>query len=343
MPESASAARHARLVAAMQFVQLMTRTFSLLHLTERAAIGDTLSALTGTFLECRVRFALSYESVSGELRVGASEGIHKAELLSAPARALWAYVAREKQAVIIDARELSDRWPDRPASLREGLACVSIELEEQSVGILGVADKLSREPFNAEELTFLSVASGLGGMAVANAIAHQEQAVQRRLADTRAAEAAAEAREKQAALVELDRKLGIIESQRRQIAALSTPILQLNKRVIVAPIIGVVDLERGQLLRERLTNELVRLGAKFVLIDVTGVELVDTSTADILLRIVRCVELLGGCCIITGIRPAVALTFVALGVELPTLLTQSTLGAGLAEAERRLALESGRI
>lgn len=338
-----TAARHARLVAAMQFVQLMTRTFSLLHLTERAAIGDTLSALTGTFLECPVRFALLFDPATGELQVGASEGVGKVELLSAPARALWAYLAREKQPTIIDARALSARWPDPPAPLREGLACVSIELEERSVGILGVAGKLSREPFNAEELTFLSVASGLGGMAVANAIAHQQQSVQRGLAETRAAEAVAESRQKQAALDELDRKLGIIADQRRQITALSTPILQLREQVIVAPVIGVVDFERGQLLRERLMNELVRLRAKFVLLDVTGVEFIDTNTANTFLRIARCVELLGACCIVTGIRPAVALTLVALGVELPTLVTRSTLGAGLAEAERRLGLGAGRV
>lgn len=334
-------ARHARLVAAMQFVQLMTRTFSLLHLTERAALSDTLSALTGSFLECRIRFALLFDPATGEPQVGTSEGVDQAELLSAPARELWAYFVRQKQATFVDASELAARWPNPPAGLREGLACVSIEVGEESVGILGVAGKLSCAPFNAEELTFLSVASGLGGMAVANAIAHQNQAVQRRLAETRAAEAVAESREKQAALDELDRKLGIIADQRQQIAALSTPILQLREQVIVAPVIGVFDLERGELLRERLTNEMVRLRAKFVLLDVTGVEFVDTNTAHVFLRIARCVELLGGCCIVTGIQPAVALTLVALGVELPSLVTRSTLGAGLAEAERRLALGDG--
>ncbi|PRQ05749.1 RsbT co-antagonist protein RsbRA [Enhygromyxa salina] len=337
MGEDSLAARNHRLVSGMQFMQLMTRTFSTLQLTTHDAIADTLSSLTGSFFECRSRLALLVNGDTGELRVAAREGLGGAELLSEAGRALWSWVMAEKTALALTAEQLRERWPDAPAALSEGMACVAIELHDESLGVLAVAGKLSYKPFNDEELTFLSCASGLASMAVANANANAEQDAQRQLAEARAAQAAEQTREKQATLVELDRKLAIIEAQRARIDELSIPILQLRDQVLAVPLIGAVDAQRSADLMEQLMTEISRQGARFVILDITGVELVDTHTADHFIRVARTAALLGALCIVTGVRPAVAQTLVGLGADLSSLVTKATLGDGLDECERRLA------
>ena len=90
---------------------------------------------------------------------------------------------------------------------------------------------------------------------------------------------------------------------------------------------------------DRLLGEVVRRRSRFVIIDITGVELVDTSTADHFIKLVRAVELLGARCMLTGIGPAVAQTLVLLGVDLRALTTLQNLSQGLKEC---LRLSSGR-
>jgi anti-anti-sigma regulatory factor len=336
-------AGHTRLVRGMEFIQLMTRTFSSLHLSDRRAIADTLSALSGSFLDTRVRFTLLAGREDGELGVAASEGLGEVELVSAEARELWAWVMREQVPCALEPEALLARWPQAPAALRGGLACVAISLHDELLGVLAVADKRSREPFNQEELTFLGVASGLGSMAIANARAYEELDEQRRVAEARAEEAAVEARAKHAALVELDAKLAVIERQQREIDELSTPMLQLRAGVLVVPVIGVVDAARGRDIQERLMAEIVRRGASFVILDITGVELVDSHTADQFLRIGRCARLLGASCVVTGVRPAVARTLVGLDAPLTGLITAGTLEDGVALCLDRLANRSKNI
>ena len=92
-------------------------------------------------------------------------------------------------------------------------------------------------------------------------------------------------------------------------------MLELWEDVLALPVVGVVDSQRSAEMTERLLAETARSQARFVIVDLTGVELVDTATADRLLKLVQSVELLGARCFITGIQPAVAQTIVELGVE----------------------------
>lgn len=112
---------------------------------------------------------------------------------------------------------------------------------------------------------------------------------------------------------ELGEKLTLIERQQQAIRALSTPILQVWEGVLAMPIIGVVDSQRAAAITEALLNEITRRRARFAIIDLTGVELVDTATANHFARIVRAAGLLGAECLTCGIRPAVAQAMVALG------------------------------
>jgi PAS domain S-box-containing protein len=158
---------------------------------------------------------------------------------------------------------------------------------------------------------------------------------------TRAAVARAEA--SAAELAEKNRQLSLemaeraqaertLVSQREALRALSTPILKLWDGVLALPVIGLVDSARAAQMMERLLEEIVRSGARSSILDLTGVELVDTSTASYLLKLVRAAALLGSRCLVSGISPTVAQAMVHLEVGLENIQTFGTLEDALRHA-----------
>ncbi|WP_240480417.1 STAS domain-containing protein [Enhygromyxa salina] len=129
----------------------------------------------------------------------------------------------------------------------------------------------------------------------------------------------------------LERKRAEREAQERLslIEDLSAPILEVWDGVLALPILGSLSGDRASTLMERLLQEVQRTQANYVILDLTGVEIVDTHTADYILKVARSAELLGAQCIITGIRPAVAQTMVALQANLADIVTRATLRHGL--------------
>src|SRR5262249_5275908 len=104
--------------------------------------------------------------------------------------------------------------------------------------------------------------------------------------------------------------------------------------VLVMPVIGIIDSRRTADMAQRLLSEVTRTQASFVIIDLTGVEIVDTHTADYLMKLMRKVEIVGARCVLTGIRTGVAETLVNLGVDFGRLVTLRNLKHGLREALR---------
>ncbi len=135
---------------------------------------------------------------------------------------------------------------------------------------------------------------------------------------------------------QLAAQLDTIDQQRRAIQELSTPILQLWDGILVLPVIGFVDSARSQQMMERLLEEIVERQARHVIIDVTGVAVMDTQTADYFTKIFNSVRLLGAQCLLTGIRPAVAQTLVHIGIQLDQVTTRRNLQQGLQECLRLL-------
>jgi len=135
-------------------------------------------------------------------------------------------------------------------------------------------------------------------------------------------------------------KLAVIERQEASIRALSTPIIEVWEGVLALPMIGIIDSQRASEMMDRLLGEIVRTGCRFAILDLTGVDLLDTSSADHVIKLVRAVELLGAKAIITGIRAAVAQTIILLGVDLSSMTTLANLREGLKFAMR--ATRAGR-
>lgn len=122
----------------------------------------------------------------------------------------------------------------------------------------------------------------------------------------------------------------LIDAQQNAIRQLSSPLLPLTDAVIALPLIGTVDSRRAQQIMETLLEGVVRHQAEVVLIDITGIEVVDTQVAQALMRAAQAVRLLGTQVILTGIQPQIAQTLVHLGIDLREISAFSSLQAGIA-------------
>lgn len=135
---------------------------------------------------------------------------------------------------------------------------------------------------------------------------------------------------------ELEAKLVTIAQQADAIRELTTPVMEIWDDVLLLPIVGVVDTHRSQEIMTNLLEAIVERSSRCVILDVTGVEVVDTSTADYLIKVVRAAGLLGTRCVLTGLSPAVAQTLTAIGVDMREVRTLRDLKAGLLDSLRWL-------
>lgn len=127
----------------------------------------------------------------------------------------------------------------------------------------------------------------------------------------------------------LEEKLDTIRRQQVAIRDLSAPIIDLWEGILTLPIVGTVDSQRAVDITEKLLQRINENNAACVIIDLTGVDVVDTMTADHLIKLVKSARLLGTYCVVTGIGPEIARTLVDLGVELNELITLKRLREGL--------------
>ena len=128
----------------------------------------------------------------------------------------------------------------------------------------------------------------------------------------------------------------VIRQQQESIRELSTPVLQIRERLLLLPIIGVIDTQRARLITESLLRSIRANRAKVVVMDITGVATIDSKVSNHLLQTVTAARLMGAHVIVTGLSAEVAQSLVALGIELSKLNTVGDLQGGLEEAERIL-------
>lgn len=137
-----------------------------------------------------------------------------------------------------------------------------------------------------------------------------------------------------------------LEQQALQLAELSTPLLAISDTTMVMPLVGAIDSRRVQQIMEALLTGVAKQSASHIILDITGVPIVDTQVADALLGAAQAVTLLGAQTVLTGIRPEVAQTLVGLGANLSSIVTRGTLQDGISYAlqrdARRERLKDGR-
>ena len=130
----------------------------------------------------------------------------------------------------------------------------------------------------------------------------------------------------------------VIGQQQDAIRELSTPVLQVRERLLILPIIGLLDAARAHQLTEQLLQGIRTHRATVVVLDITGVPDIDEAVADHLASTIDASRLMGAEIITTGLSPAIAQTLVAIGADISKLNTAGDLQGGLEQAEHRLGL-----
>lgn len=123
-----------------------------------------------------------------------------------------------------------------------------------------------------------------------------------------------------------------VMSQRTALKELSAPLIPVFEKISVMPLIGTIDTERAKLIMENLLEGVIENRSQVVLIDITGVPVVDTMVAHHIIQAAEAVRLIGAKCILVGIRPEIAQTIVNLGIDLSGFPTKSTLQKGMQTA-----------
>jgi rsbT co-antagonist protein RsbR len=123
-----------------------------------------------------------------------------------------------------------------------------------------------------------------------------------------------------------------VSQQKTALLELTAPLIPVFQNISVMPLIGSIDTERAKLIMENLLNGVIKYRSEVVLIDITGVPVVDTMVAHHIIQAADAVRLLGSTCILVGIRPEIAQTIVSLGIDLSLFPTKSTLQKGMASA-----------
>lgn len=138
---------------------------------------------------------------------------------------------------------------------------------------------------------------------------------------------------------ELEAKLETIQMQQAAIRDLSTPIIEVWVGVLCLPVVGIVDSQRSAEMTEKLLESIVVKQARMAIVDITGIDVMDTKTADHFIKMAKAVRLLGAECILSGINPGIAQTLTHIGVDLVGLRTVRNLRDALQIYIREAARE----
>lgn len=144
-----------------------------------------------------------------------------------------------------------------------------------------------------------------------------------------------EHRRSQAYQAEVESKLAMVEEQRATIRQLSTPVLEVWEGVLCLPVVGVIDTIRSAEMTGELLEAITTKETRCAIIDITGIEVMDTSTAEHFIRMAKSARLLGAECVITGLNPTIAQTIVHMGIDLTDIITYRSLRDALKWHVRR--------
>lgn len=134
-----------------------------------------------------------------------------------------------------------------------------------------------------------------------------------------------------------------IDMQRTIIRELSTPILPISDSILIMPLVGAIDSSRAQQIMDAILQGISRYKAQYMIIDITGISMIDTQIAYHLIQAAQAIKLLGAQALLVGISPDVAHALTGLGIELHGLITRSTLQEGFLYAQRRLQRSAARL
>lgn len=284
----------------------------------------------------------------GAVRLGISTPLSSSAEVAAP---IIEEVARTRGSLFIwdtsgDARLAGDGYLEgkEPRSI----FCLAMMCQGELMGVLYVERGVVEQPLSPAERETLGLLASQAAFAVKNALLYAHladvTAALRKSNDRLEIEVALRTEELRRAndrlkmeLVERERveqsraalQEAIIEAQNARLAELSTPLIPITDHIMVMPLIGTVDAGRAQQALEAALNGVQANQANVVILDVTGVTVLDSAVATTLMRTAAALRLLGATTVITGIRADLAQTLIALGVDLGVMVTRGTLKSGI--------------
>ena len=231
----------------------------------------------------------------------------------------WTQLARalQRDALIISTDDLA-RWPeaigDRFAD-RGIMALVLVPLmaAEEPIGFIAI-ERHETSSFSAEAIRFYETLASQSAVALRNL-----QLIEL----------------SQSQLRELQKSYQDVARLADTVRQLSSPVIQVWEDVLVLPLVGAIDSRRAMRIMEDLLTGITRYQAEQVIIDITGVPVIDTSVANYLLQTIKAASLLGARCMLVGISAEMAQTIVGLGLDLRDITTYSNLRAGIQAALQR--------
>lgn len=223
------------------------------------------------------------------------------------------FVLRKSEAVHVDKEGLAEdaRFADDPYLARRhvrAILCSPIEIERRCSGALYLENDVADGALTKRSLEVLRILSTQAAISLRNAF-HIERLERAR--------------------VELTRRNEELEVQRKAIAALSVPLIEVGEGVMVIPLIGMLDAERIDRVTSSLLEEVGHRQTQIVLVDVTGIDAVDGATARHLVQLFKMLRLLGSRMILTGVRAGVAQSVITWGHDLGGLESYATLKGAL--------------
>ncbi|WP_104987348.1 AAA family ATPase [Sorangium cellulosum] len=266
------------------------------------------------------------------------------------------YVERTREPLVLGDAAREPRFACDPYVARarpRSLLCVAMAHQGKLSGLVYLENNAATDVFTPARIELASVLASQAAIAVENALL-----VARVQAATEELRRANEALEDQIALrteelrqanEQLVRELGerrqaeaeraelqeeIIRTQRTRLSELSTPLIPITERIVVMPLIGTMDEARASQVLEAALSGAQSRGAAVVILDITGVKVVDTGVACSLMNTAAALRLLGTRVVLTGVRPDVARTLVELDMGLGSIVTKGTLQSGIHYALR---------
>ncbi len=259
------------------------------------------------------------------------------------AASLVHYVARTRETVVLGDASRVDRFAaDRYISQHrpKSLLCLALTHQGRLLGLLYLENNLATNVFAGEQVDLIRMLSSHAAISVQNALLYAD--VEHITAELRArnSELGRVNQRLQDELVERERaehermrlQEEVIQFQNARLAELSTPLIPINDKIMVMPIIGTVDQARAARVVEAALTGAHRTRAAVVILDVTGLRDVDASAIDSLMQTARALRLLGTAVVLSGVGPEVAQTIVGLGVDLSAIVACGTLESGIAYA-----------
>jgi len=157
-----------------------------------------------------------------------------------------------------------------------------------------------------------------------------------RMAEQRAAEAETARQASETARQESERRAAEQQRLLELVKTLELPVLEVDDHVLLAPLVGNLDSWRAGALRRRILEMVAEHRAQVVILDVTGIAMIDTEVARALIDTAVAIRLLGARTVVSGIRATVAQTLVSLNASLGEIITVADLGAALAYARNEV-------